>query len=363
MVTFYCDGCGALVFFESVTCVSCGRALGFLPDVMAMTALEPAGDAWKSLADGSQGKLYRPCANGVDYGVCNWYVPVEETEGLCAACRLNEMIPDTSVPDNRERWHRAEIAKRRLVYTLRRLDLPTEGDGDAAGARPPLRVRFLADVPGEAPVMTGHANGVITLNLAEADDAERERRRVQLFEPQRTLVGHFRHESGHYYWSVLIADSPWHERVRALFGDERADYAAALSAYYANGPSATWPDECVTAYASAHPWEDWAETWAHLLHMTDSLETAASFGLSVRHRHPSARTMSAEPGKAVAAGATFDTVLDNWFPLTNALNSLNRGLGLPDLYPYVLSPKAIEKLRLVHEVITAARGVPAVVRV
>ena len=211
--------------------------------------------------------------------------------------------------------------------------------------------------------MTGHANGVITLNLAEADDAERERRRVQLFEPQRTLVGHFRHESGHYYWSVLIAGSPWHERVRALFGDERADYAAALAAYYANGPSATWPDECVTAYASAHPWEDWAETWAHLLHMTDSLETAAGFGLSVRHRHPSARTMSAEPGKAVAAGATFDTVLDNWFPLTYALNSLNRGLGLPDLYPYVLSPKAIEKLRLVHEVITAARGVPAVVRV
>jgi hypothetical protein len=163
MVTFYCDGCGALVFFESVTCVSCGRALGFLPDVMSMTALEPAGDAWKSLADGSEGKLYRPCANGRDYGVCNWFVPVEESEGLCAACRLNEVIPDTSVPDNRERWHRAEIAKRRLVYTLRRLDLPTEGDGDTAGARPRLRVRFLADVPGQAPVMTGHANGVITL--------------------------------------------------------------------------------------------------------------------------------------------------------------------------------------------------------
>ena len=136
MVTFYCDGCGALVFFESVTCVSCGRALGFLPDVMSMTALEPAGDdAWKSLADGSEGKLYRPCANGRDYGVCNWYVPVEEIESLCAACRLNEMIPDTSVPDNLERWHRAEIAKRRLVYTLRRLDFPPDAMATTSARR------------------------------------------------------------------------------------------------------------------------------------------------------------------------------------------------------------------------------------
>ena len=352
MITFYCDGCGALVFFESVTCVSCGRALGFLPDLMTMVALEPHGDAWTSLAAESGDRLYRLCANGRDFGVCNWYVPAADPATLCAACRLNDVIPDPSVPENHERWHRAEVAKRRLVYTLRRLDLPT--DGHAAEQRPPLRVRFLVEVLGAAPVLTGHANGVITLNLTEADDAEREKRRVELYEPQRTLVGHFRHESGHYYWSALIADSPWQERFRSLFGDERADYAAALAAYYANGPVASWSDECITAYGSAHPWEDWAETWANYLHMVDSLETAAGFGISVRPRHPAARTMGAEPTRAVAAGATFDTIIENWVPLTYALNSLNRGVGLPDLYPYVLSAKAVAKLRFVHEVVTAA---------
>jgi len=355
--TFHCDHCGALVFFESVSCVSCGHALGFAPDLMEMVAFEPAGErGWRSLAAKSQGCVYRLCANGRDHAVCNWYVPQEEPEGLCAACRLNDVIPDPSAPEQRERWHRAEVAKRRLVYTLRRLGLPTAGD--AATGRPALRVRFLADVPGGPPVVTGHDNGVITLNLAEADDAEREKRRVQLFEPQRTLVGHFRHESGHYYWSVLVEGSPWLEPFRARFGDERADYAAALATYYAHGPPGGWPDHCVTAYACAHPWEDWAETWAHYLHVVDSLETAASFGISVRPRHPAAKTITAEPGKAVAAGATFDTMLAQWVPLTYALNSLNRGLGLPDLYPYVLSAGAVEKLRLVHEII-GAMGHPA----
>src|SRR5215468_426684 len=210
---FHCDHCGALVFFESVSCVSCGHALGFAPDLMEMVAFEAAGErGWRSLAAKSQGRVYRLCANGRDHAVCNWYVPEEEPEGLCAACRLNHVIPDPSAPEQRERWHRAEVAKRRLVYTLRRLGLPTAGD--AATGRPALRVRFLADVPGGPPVVTGHDNGVITLNLAEADDAEREKRRVQLFEPQRTLVGHFRHESGHYYWSVLVEGSPWHEPFR-----------------------------------------------------------------------------------------------------------------------------------------------------
>ena len=347
MKTFHCDHCGALVFFENIFCLHCNHALGFLPDIMDLTALEPDQDQqWKSLGAAAGGRLYRACANGRDYSVCNWFVPVDEPDEFCAACRLNAVVPDAALPQNHAPWHKIEIAKRRLIYTLRRLALPTEGD--PSRNTPRLQFRFLAETPGTAPVLTGHENGVITLNIAEADDAEREKRRNELHEPQRTLVGHFRHESGHYYWDALIAGTARQENFRSLFGDERADYSAALQAYYANGPSTDWASRCVSAYASAHPWEDWAETWAHYLHMVDSLETAAGFGLSLRPHHPSAKTISAEPQMALCAGATFDSLLEHWFPLTYALNSLNRGVGLPDMYPFVLSSPVVEKLRFVH---------------
>lgn len=354
MKTFRCDSCGALVFFENVSCVQCGHTLGFLPDIMDLAALEPVQDQqWKSLAAASGGQLYRACGNGRNGSVCNWYVPSDDPEEFCAACRLNAVVPDASVPENHALWHKVEIAKRRLIYTLRQLGLPTEGF--PAKMWPRLQFRFLADSPGAAPVLTGHESGVITVNIAEADDAEREKRRAQLHEPQRTLVGHFRHESGHYYWDALITNSPWHERFRFLFGDERADYGDALKAYYVNGPAPDWASRCVSAYASAHPWEDWAETWAHYLQMVNLLETAASFGMSLRPGHPSAKTISAEPQKAMLAGVSFDTMLEHWFPLTYALNSLNRSVGLPDLYPYVLTPAAQEKLRFVHDLISQQR--------
>jgi hypothetical protein len=355
MKIFDCDACRALVFFENVTCLSCGHALDFLPDIMDMAALEPEGQgAWRSLATPARGGHYRACANGQNYAVCNWFIPVGEAHELCAACRLNSVVPDDTHVDNHARWHRAEIAKRRLIYTLLRLGLPTEGKSGASFL--PLRFRFLADVPGSPPVLTGHEGGFITLNIAEADDMERETRRVQLFEPQRTLVGHFRHESGHYYWDALIANSPALDDFRTLFGDERADYAQALQRYYAEGPAADWATRCISAYASAHPWEDWAETWAHYLHMVDSLETAAGFGLSLRPRHPSAGTTSAEQGLAMEAKAAFDTMLENWFPLTHVFNSINRGLGLPDLYPFVLSPAVVQKLRFIHNVISGRKS-------
>lgn len=351
MKTFHCDHCGALVFFENVSCVQCGHALGFLPDIMDLAALEPDGtDQWKSLAAEAQGRLYRACANGRVYSVCNWFVPADESDEFCSACRLNTMVPDASVPEYHALWHKVEIAKRRLVYTLRQLRLSIVGPpGEMC---PRLQFRFLADAPGAAPVLTGYENGVITLNLAEADDAEREKRRTQLHEPQRTLVGHFRHESGHYYWNALVANSRWHEPFRLLFGDERADYGQALEVYYAKGSAADWASRCVSAYASAHPWEDWAETWAHYLQMVDTLETAAGFGMSIRPRHPSAKTISAEPHQALAPGGTFDTMMEHWFPLTYALNSLNRGVGVSELYPFVLSNLAVEKLRFVHELIS-----------
>jgi hypothetical protein len=354
MKTFRCDYCGALAFFEDASCIQCGHTLGFLPDVMNLAALKPDKDEqWKSLTKGSQGRLYRACANGREYSVCNWFVPAEEPDEYCAACRLNALVPDVSGTENQARWRKIEAAKRRLVYTLRQLSLPT--DGYPAKLWPRLQFCFLTDEPSMAPVATGHESGVITLNISEADDAEREKRRTQLHEPQRTLVGYFRQESGYYYWDALIANSHWHERFRFLFGDERVDYAEALEAHYANGPPADWAARCVSAHASAHPWEDWAETWAHYLQMVDLLETVAGFGMSLRPRHPAAKTITAEPQKALAAEATFDTMLESWLPLTYMLNSLNRGVGVPDLYPFFLSGPALEKLRFIHDIISGQK--------
>lgn len=353
MKPFHCDSCGGLVFFENNACVKCGHALGFLPEILDLSAVETDGDLVRPLAPASNGQSHRRCANGLQHDICNWLVPADDPEPFCAACRLNEMVPDLSVAGNRERWYLLECAKRRLMYTLFKLRLPL--DAVATEGRPALRFRFLGDTGTATPVLTGHESGMITLNIAEADDEVREARRVSLHEPLRTLLGHFRHEIAHYYWDRLIANSTWLERFRTIFGDEREDYAEALKRHYAQGPSSNWLERSVTAYASAHPWEDWAETWAHYLHIIDTIETAAGFGLTLKPRHPAADSMTADPKKAAKEEAGFDLILATWFPLTYALNSLNRGMGLSDLYPFVLSAAAIEKLRFIHEVIEGSK--------
>jgi hypothetical protein len=211
------------------------------------------------------------------------------------------------------------------------------------------------DTPDDKPALTGHDEGLITVNIAEADDAERERRRVQLHEPYRTLLGHFRHEIGHYYWDRLIRDSSQLEPFRALFGDERIDYAQALKDYYGSGgPPPSWQQSFVSAYATTHPWEDWAETWAHYLHITDTLETAAACGLSLRPQHDNEPALDHIALQTADRSVAFDQLIADWFPVTYVLNNLNRGMGLPDAYPFVLSAPAIEKLRFVHDVIAAA---------
>lgn len=348
MKTFYCDHCGNLVFFENVQCLKCDHALGFLPDIHDLSALEPASATkWRALAVSAKDRLYRPCQNGTNNKVCNWYVPVEDASPFCISCRTNKTIPNLAAPENLERWHKIEIAKRRLIYTVLGLRLPLAGQGN----RPPLQFNFLADVPGGAAVLSGHENGLITLNVAEADDAEREKRRVNLHEPYRTLLGHFRHESGHYYWDRLIAGSQQLARFRELFGDETQDYPAALKKHYEQGAPGDWQSHFVSAYASSHPWEDWAESWAHYLHIVDTVETAAGFGISLEPKHPAAKTMTANTKKVSQPNVGFDRIIATWMPLTYALNSLNRGMGLQDWYPFVLSAPAIEKLRFVHEII------------
>jgi hypothetical protein len=350
MKAFHCDECGSLVFFENVQCVRCNHALGFLADVIDLSTLEAANDGtWKALTPAAGERTYRQCANGQQHQICNWLVPVEDTNPFCVSCRLNNVIPDLNVANNRELWHKLEIAKRRVIYTLLRLRLPTEGA--PLLHHPPLRFCFLSDSVGGPPVMTGHDEGVITINVTEADDSERERRRVALREPFRTLLGHLRHEIAHYYWGELVANTSHLNRFHELFGDETRDYPSALQNYYQQGPPADWQTRHVSSYAAAHPWEDWAETSAHYFHIVDTVETAASFGVTLRPRHPDAKAMTADPKNMSAWDGSFDRILENWLPLTYALNELNRGMGVPDLYPFVLSAPAMEKLRFVHGVL------------
>jgi hypothetical protein len=354
MKLFECQACGQPLYFENTLCESCRRRLGFLSSLQEVTALDWDGDAWKALAEPE--RRFRFCLNA-EQDACNWLVPVDSPEPFCAACRHNRMIPDLSQPRNLDSWRRLETAKHRLFYTLLRLDLPvTRRPEDPNG----LTFDFLADPvapnANTAPVLTGHHNGLITINIAEANDAEREFRRSAMGEPYRTLLGHFRHEVGHYYWTLLIENDPSIERFRALFGDERQDYAQALRDHYDRGASPDWQNSFVSAYASAHPWEDWAETWAHYLHMVDTLETASAFGLRVKPRVSRQQELSAAIDFDPHRVDDLNRLIAAWLPLTFAVNSLNRSMGQPDLYPFVLAPAAIGKLAFVHERVSAAAG-------
>jgi hypothetical protein len=348
MKLFKCQHCEQLLYFENTVCEKCGHRLGFIPDIMTLSAVEPEGDVWRALAVDK--KTFRFCANA-EFDVCNWMVEASAPERYCTACRHNRTIPDTSIEDNLIAWRKIEIAKHRLFYTLMKLGLPLDAQDENGAMR--LTFDFLASPPHpDGPrVMTGHDNGLITLALEEADDAERERRRTTMHEPYRTLLGHFRHEVGHYFWDVLVRDGGLIEACRKIFGDASADYDQALQNHYANGAPPNWQDNFISAYATSHPWEDFAETWAHYLHIVDTLEMARAFGLYVHPR-------LARPGEADAQ-VDFDpynvgdpsSLIETWVPLSNALNSLNRTMGLLDIYPFILSPVVVEKLSAIHDLI------------
>jgi hypothetical protein len=365
---FECQNCGHLLFFENTRCERCQHVLGYLAERTMLSALDndgtsAEGNRWRAMAE--PGRVFRFCANAA-YDACNWLIPDDRSDIFCRACRLNRTIPDLGAPDNLLRWRRLEAAKHRLVYSLLRFGLPLVGKIEDPGRG--LAFDFLSESGSmlyeTPPVMTGHARGLITIDVAEADDAERERHRQNMVEAYRTLPGHFRHEVGHYYWDRLVRDGVWHNAFREMFGDERLDYAAALERHYAAGPPPDWRAAFISAYASAHPWEDFAETWAHYLHIVDTLETAAAFGLKIDpktmqngHRNPE---HVAGPGLKMEIGYdpyredAFDRLMADWLPLTYAVNSLNQSMGQPDLYPFVLAPSVVGKLRFVHGLVRAA---------
>jgi hypothetical protein len=360
MKTFHCTACQALVFFENTLCLTCGHSLAFVPDQMTLLSLEAQGDGYWAPVDphAPAGQAFRLCANYSEYGACNWALHADAPEALCVACALTQTIPDLTVPGNKEAWIKLETAKRRLLFDLLCLKLPLMSK--RVDCERGLEFKFLSDVVtvngDRSRVLTGHDNGVITINVAEADDVHREAQRLRHREPYRTVLGHFRHEIGHYYWDRLIQGTDQLQAFRDLFGDERADYQTALKAHYEQGPPPNWTDNFISAYASTHPWEDWAESWAHVMHMVDALDTAYAVGVSV---HPQRRD---EPSLAIPSKPSqarigdFDELVSEWKALTYVLNNLTRGLGLLDAYPFVLGGPVLDKLRFVCFAMINATG-------
>jgi len=352
MQHFICSNCGQLLYFENTRCENCGNAIGLLekdPQLMALSVRE--GETFVVERDGV-GAGYQYCANHI-YGVCNWVVPVGGPRIFCRACDLNHMIPNLGEPDYRNYWTRIESAKHRLVYSLIRLGLPFVSK--VTDPEKGLRFDFVAESQGMK-VFTGHDNGTITINIAEADDIQREMTRLNMNEAYRTLLGHFRHEIGHYYWDVLIRDGGRLDECRAVFGDDRIDYGAALERHYQEGAPADWTEHYITTYASTHPWEDWAETWAHYMHIMDTMETAYSYDMRVRPRISPTDTMGATVNFEPYEEVSFDRIIQQWLPLTYAMNEMNQSMGVGVLYPFVIVPAVMKKLSFIHTVCMGRRG-------
>jgi len=349
---FKCQHCGQPLLFEDTKCEQCGHVLGYLPDLGTLSAAEPDGSNWIVLADGEV--RYRFCLNWESRG-CNWMIRADEGETFCRACRHNRTVPDLSDPEQFLDWQKIEMAKRRLFYSLIKFDLPTPPL--ASGDPEPLVFDFLASpAPGNGPkVMTGHESGVITVAIEEANDSRREKLRAAMGEPYRTLVGHFRHEIGHYYWDKLVRDGDELARCREIFGDDTEDYDQALKRHYQFGAPQDWRTHFISAYATTHPWEDFAETFAHYLHIVDTLETAHAFGVSVDPPENEDEALRVVTDFEPYLAHTIDQLIEAWRPLSFALNCLARSMGQRDLYPFTLCPAVIEKIGFVHDLIHRER--------
>ncbi len=322
MKAFSCRVCDAPLYFENSLCVACGTPLGFSRDERAIVPLDGQG----RYVDG-QGLIWHVCAN-LNIAGCTWLAPLEG--GLCSSCVLTRTRPNDEDGDWLEAFRVAEVAKRHLLHELDGLGFAVIGKH--VDEEEGLAFDLLASAA--EGVVIGHDHGVITLDLAESDDAHREKVRVDLDEPYRTMLGHFRHEIGHYYEWQLVRGDERLGRCRQLFGDESVDYQEAVDRHYAQGPPEGWQERYLSTYATMHPFEDFAETFAHYLHICDAIETAGAYGLTT-------------VGSVHAFSSFRDVVLGVWVPLAVALNQINRSMGKEDLYPFVIPDPVIEKLEFV----------------
>lgn len=336
MRDFTCPNCGQRLAFENSVCLSCDSRIGFSLDAMAFLVI--AEDDMAEQAGSVAGSEYQLCAN-MHLAECNWLVPVAPIRKLCVSCALTRTRPNDADTVALAAFARAERAKRRLIAELHGLGLPIVGrDVD-----PRYGLAFDLLSSAQEKIFTGHENGVITLDLAEGDDVHREQLRIAMDEPYRTLLGHFRHEVGHYYFYRLVAGEPDRaQQFGELFGDPDLDYQEALDRHYSDGPPAEWQQDFVSSYATMHPAEDWAETFAHYLHIRDTLDTAAAFGFA-----PAGAALD----RRVLGPSGFGTITEMWLPLSWGLNMVNRSMGKDDLYPFVLAPAVLDKMRFIHTVI------------
>ena len=374
MKTFKCS-CKdhQILFFENSLCVACDRVVGLddkFDKVEPYDFDEKSGQYFKE----AQPKIrYQKCDNHADYKICNGMVnldtfePVEDKdEVLCFACRFNETIPDLSIVEHIPLWKKMEIAKRRALYTLKELYLPLRNisqhpEGglsfDFTTDRD-VNDNFVSTLKDQDTVFTGHNCGHITINLAEADEAARARTKLAMGERYRTLLGHFRHELGHYYFDKLIAGSPEkHALCKQYFGDDELSYKDALDKHYKDGAPENWSDSFVSEYATMHPYEDWAETWAHYMHIMDTLETAKNFSITGSTIGNVAVTQEVGELKLpqdesfLSSQTSINQILVTWMEFSVILNSLNRSMGLNDAYPFVLTKSVRTKLSFVHHAI------------
>lgn len=306
----------------------------------------------------NNGKQYKPCKNYIVHDVCNWMIELDDPNELCVSCRLTETTPNLEEDNNRRLWFLLEQAKRRFLYSAIQLKLPilsgVEDPENGLGfdfLQDQIEDQFGNELTIKKFVTTGHSDGLITININEANPAKRIKLREKMNESYRTLLGHFRHESGHYYWDRLVRDGYRLDEFRTLFGDERINYQEAMTNYYKNGPTKNWQDIWISAYATMHPWEDWAETWAHYLHMVDTLETANNVNLCISNIAIVSPYTATKTHSKLDAEISFSKLYNDWCALTGVINSLNRSMGMDDAYPFVISFTALNKLRFVHQVI------------
>ncbi len=348
--------CGNSLYAQNTRCVACGEAVGFDPISQRVASFihDPITGHWLSEAPEIAGQPFLPCTQRNTPCNCNWMLHATLGEGNCLSCQLTQTIPQQGILENTKRWGRAELAKRRILTQLLRLGLPVVSKTISPTG---LEFKFMASLAGD-PILTGHENGVITLNISEADDSEREAMREKMGEKYRTLAGHIRHELGHYYWERLSHDHTWLENFRSCFGDERSDYKTALQNHHQNGPPAGWAETYISAYAACHPWEDWAETFGHYLHLEEGLSLARHFGLEVN-----SLTLTAAEFTSAALPEAIESIerdafiadINRWIRLSLLINELADGLGQSHPSPFVLNVAAVAKLWQVHSALIKLR--------